>query len=116
MDKNTMFMIGAGVLGFLGVRYLIRKRNENEQKSEFRGRRRSRLVGQRANMISIDGKYGVCNKTGATIDLTAPSTNANTIDAFRRECKEAGGTMITTNYLPYGAKVRSYSSACGCGA
>ena len=106
MDKNTMFMIGAGVLGFLGVRYLIRKRNENEQKSDFRGRRGSRLVGQRA-MISIDGKYGVCNKTGATIDLTAPSTNADTINSFRKECEKAGGTMITTNYLPHGAKVRS---------
>lgn len=99
--KKTLTILGVGVVAFLGVRYLMRNRNENEQKSNFRG---SRLGGQRA-MISIQGRYAVCNKTGASLDIHAPSTNADTINAFRADCEAAGGTVMTTNYLPHGARI-----------
>ena len=29
MKKETMYMLGAGVLGFLAVRYYLKKRNES---------------------------------------------------------------------------------------
>jgi len=33
MDKNTMFMIGAGVLGFIAVNYFLKNKKEDKKSS-----------------------------------------------------------------------------------
>ena len=98
MDKNTMFMIGAGVLGFLAVRYFMN--NKNQKTSNASGEQiGSRDCGNPSNYICSRN----CQQLGGTFNPTD------------RKCYE-NGQAITGGL--FGARVTKtkFSSACGCGA
>ena len=99
MDKNTMFMIGAGVLGFVAVRYFMNK--GNEEKSNAIG------DGKRKEGSCRGGTESQCQ------DFCENSLNGSYNHPY---CYDNNGNVIPFPSTRQTIKTRGYSSACGCGA
>jgi hypothetical protein len=113
MKKETMFMIGAGVLGFIAVRYFLKNKNKGEESSNYIGT----ATGSQCR-INIGGKVHTFN-CGETVGA------GSLWEGFSANCTGTGsfGCTVSNGMTTYnGTKVRqrvarrTYSSACGCGA
>ena len=120
MDKNTMFMIGAGVLGFVAVRYFMKSKNSSsETKSEYIG------TGSGSKCtINVGGVHHSFN-CGETVNI--PYGSGSEWNGYTANCTSQGsfGCTVSNGQQSYSGtktrtratkKMRSYSSACGCGA
>ena len=69
MTKENGIMLGVGVIAFIGVRYLLKK--QNEQKSNVGGKNVGRACGQSIDQADLDADYGDENGSYGSGDLIA---------------------------------------------
>ena len=118
MDKNTMFMIGAGVLGFVAVRYYLKNRNKKEASSNFIGTG----TGSKCR-VNIGGVYHDfdCGQTvnigaGVGSEWNGYTANCSSQGSFGCTVTSPQGMVYNGTKTRATKKMRLYSSACGCGA
>ena len=116
MDKNTMFMIGAGVLGFVAIRFYLKNRNKNEASSNYIGSG----VGSkcRVNIGGVYHNFDCGSNTHSELGMNWQGYTANCSSQGSFGCTVTSPQGVAYNGTKTRQKLarRSYSSACGCGA
>lgn len=118
MDKNTMFMIGAGVLGFVAVRFYLKSRNKNEASSNYIGTGTGNKC--RVNIGGVYHNFDCGSNSHSELGMSWQGYTANCSSQGSFGCTVTSPQGVAYNGTKTRAlatkKIRSYSSACGCGA
>lgn len=113
MTKQNAILLGVGVVAFIGVRYLLKKRDEKQSNASGVG-----CGASGAPSTYLEGTAGCdflhnCENNGGVGSATAQSGGGYLLDCSN------GGNMTTggDGGTRFGKlRTRSFSSACGCGA
>lgn len=100
MKKETMYMIGAGVVGFLAIRWYLKSRNEST-----------------SSIGGVQIGTQACGSPDNNVCSNACSNLGGQYNTSDRKCYK-NGAPITGGIFGTGLRAvkKTYSSACGCGA